>query len=137
MRTISGRRGNAAITGLAALIGAVMFFSVLHVFYTGVNDVTARSSAVRQAADVAAILDSVGSASAYCKADYRLPDKISGEAYVLRISGDHVIVSLSSPYYNASSVFFSPLSKNFSAPGGANLTIIKDNGLLEVTKDGM
>jgi len=134
MRTISGRRGNTAITGLAAFLGAVIFFLVLYGLYAGINDVAARSSAVRQAGNVAAVLDSVGSCPAYCRAKYMLPDKLFGRTYLLRISGNRVTISLSSPQYNASGVFFSNLSDDFSASGGVNLTITKNNTVFEVTK---
>lgn len=52
---------------------------------------------------------------------------------MLHVRNNLVTVSLGSPPYNASSVFFSYLSKNFSAAGGVNLTIVKINGILEVT----
>lgn len=117
----------------AALFGAVMFAGVLYVLYSGISDAAARGSAIREAADVAAVLDSVGSSSAYCKAEYETLPKLSGRTYMLHVSGNRVLISLSSPPYNGSAVFFSHLSKNFSAPGGANLTIIKNNTVLEVT----
>jgi hypothetical protein len=133
MKTRLGNHGAAGVSVAAALFGAVMFFGVLYVLYSGISDAAARSSAVREAANVAAVLDSVGSSPAYCKAEYRTPDKLSGKAYMLHISGDHVIISLSSPAYNGRAIFFSRLTKNFSGAGGSNLTIIKDNNKLEVT----
>lgn len=133
MKTRLGCRGAAGVSVAAALFGAVMFFGVLYVLYSGISDAAARSSAVREAADVAAFLDSVGSSPAYCKAEYMTPDKISGKSYMLHVAGDHVIVSLSSPRYNGSAVFYSHLSKNFSGAGGMNLTITKNNNMLEVT----
>jgi hypothetical protein len=133
MRTISGSRGNTAITGLAAFLGAVIFFLVLYGLYAGINDVAARSSAVREAGNVAAVLDSVGSAPAYCRVKYLLPDKLFGRAYLLHISGNHVTISLSSPAYNGSAIFLTNLSDDFSASGGVNLTITKNNTVFEVT----
>jgi hypothetical protein len=133
MKTRLGSRGAAGVSVAAALFGAVMFFGVLYVLYSGIGDAVARSSAVREAANVASVLDSVGSSPAYCKTEYMTPPKLSGKSYMLYISGDHVIISLSSPSYDGSAVFYSHLSKNFSGPGGSNLTIIKDNNKLEVT----
>jgi hypothetical protein len=133
MRTISGNRGNVGITGLAAFLGAVMFFSVLYGFYTGVSDVGAKASAERTAADVAAVIDSVGSSPFYCKASYETPDKLSGREYLLRISGNLVTVSLSNPAYNGTAIFFANISNELTAPGGADLTITKNNTVFEVT----
>jgi hypothetical protein len=133
MKTRLGCRGAAGFSVAAALFGAVMFAGVLWTLYSGINDAAARNSAVREAADVAAFLDSVGSSPAYCKAEYKTPDKLSGKTYLLHISGNRVTISLSSPSYNGSAVFYSHLSKDFSDAGGANLTITKNNNKLEVT----
>jgi hypothetical protein len=130
MKNIS-KHGNAQVIGAAALVGAVVFFSVLWTLYVGVSDVAAKSSAVREAGNIAAALDSVGSSAAYCKTTYKTPPKLSGKSYLLHVRNNRVTVSLLSPSFNASSVFYSDLTKNFSASGGVVLTIIR-NTTLEV-----
>ena len=118
------------VSKLAALLSALMLFSILWSLHLSFSDAGVRESAAAEARSLAAVVDAVGSSPDSIEIKYATPPKVSGRNYSLSFSGHVVSVSVFDSS-NMSATYLSDV-EDFSCLGGANLTLRGGRGRVEV-----
>ncbi len=121
------------LSNIAVLFGVVLLFTILWTLYLNILEVNAVDSAVWESRNIARILDEIGSSPSYCEVGYKLPDRLSGRGYGIRIVPGKVVLSLYDSGVNYTASFTSDLGGNFSAAGGAGLRIKNQDRFIEIS----
>jgi hypothetical protein len=129
-----GGRGMAwSLSKITVLLGALMLFMILWSFYKGFVEINATDSGIREAINMARVIDEIGSSPSYCETRYESPKVLSGNGYGFTIVPGRVTILMNGTGRNSSARFISELGDNLSAPGGYELRIRKDGNLVEVS----